>query len=151
VFGRVTILDDRGASVPLFDERDVRTREDREAVVAAVAAQRLPSNAHLNRSEVAGALLPIALFIGVFIVYQQWIRPVITSRVVEALAFLVPFFAAVYCLRGIDRRGKAARVRVALLKIGRCPSCGYALAGVEAEPDGCRVCPECGGAWRVEV
>ncbi|MFG0285255.1 MAG: hypothetical protein ACF8R7_12600 [Phycisphaerales bacterium JB039] len=30
---------------------------------------------------------------------------------------------------------------------GVCPACGYDLAGCPAEPDGCIVCPECGGAW----
>ncbi len=30
---------------------------------------------------------------------------------------------------------------------GHCPSCGYPLEGLDPEPDGCRVCPECGGAW----
>ncbi|MFI4898269.1 MAG: hypothetical protein ACIARR_10635 [Phycisphaerales bacterium JB059] len=32
---------------------------------------------------------------------------------------------------------------------GRCRGCAFELEGVEAEPDGCVVCPECGGAWRL--
>lgn len=32
---------------------------------------------------------------------------------------------------------------------GCCPACGQSLDGLLAEEDGCRVCPECGGAWRV--
>lgn len=31
---------------------------------------------------------------------------------------------------------------------GECGCCGYDLRGTEAEPDGCRVCAECGAAWR---
>ncbi|MBX3323084.1 MAG: hypothetical protein KF757_08860 [Phycisphaeraceae bacterium] len=31
-----------------------------------------------------------------------------------------------------------------------CLVCGYELVGLAAEHDGCTVCPECGGAWRVE-
>lgn len=31
----------------------------------------------------------------------------------------------------------------------RCLGCRYDLSGLNIEPDGCRVCPECGGAWRV--
>lgn len=31
----------------------------------------------------------------------------------------------------------------------RCGGCGYALNGRPKEADGCRVCPECGGAWRI--
>ena len=36
----------------------------------------------------------------------------------------------------------------AYVRAGLCPSCGYDLSATEAEGDGCRVCPECGGAWR---
>lgn len=36
----------------------------------------------------------------------------------------------------------------ALAACGRCGGCGYDLAEVDEEPDGCRVCPECGTAWR---
>ena len=33
---------------------------------------------------------------------------------------------------------------------GQCPSCGYDLRALPVdERDGCCVCPECGGAWRV--
>jgi hypothetical protein len=34
---------------------------------------------------------------------------------------------------------------------GLCAACGYDLRGQEPEEDGCRVCPECGAAWREEV
>ena len=37
----------------------------------------------------------------------------------------------------------------AILRIGRCPSCLYELDGVPTEADGCIVCPECGGAWKI--
>jgi hypothetical protein len=43
------------------------------------------------------------------------------------------------------------RVRAALLAEGRCPSCGYPLHGLEQQPDGCTLCPECGAAWRISV
>ena len=35
------------------------------------------------------------------------------------------------------------------LREGHCPACGYGLAEIEPEADGCRVCPECGAAWRL--
>lgn len=41
-------------------------------------------------------------------------------------------------------------VRDELLRMGRCPFCAYSLRDVTVEEDGCRVCPECGGAWRVD-
>jgi hypothetical protein len=33
------------------------------------------------------------------------------------------------------------------LQHGYCPSCGYCLSEVPAQPDRCRLCPECGAAW----
>lgn len=32
-----------------------------------------------------------------------------------------------------------------------CKACGYNLSGLAVEPDGCRVCPECGAAWWASV
>ncbi len=34
-------------------------------------------------------------------------------------------------------------------EVGRCPACQYELTALEPEADGCTVCPECGGAWRL--
>lgn len=48
----------------------------------------------------------------------------------------------------LERRLQADRYRDAYLRIGLCPSCGYDIGAAAGEPDGCRVCPECGGAWR---
>ncbi len=31
----------------------------------------------------------------------------------------------------------------------RCICCGYDLSGLHREEDGCFVCPECGGAWKL--
>ncbi len=36
----------------------------------------------------------------------------------------------------------------AMLRQMLCPACGYSLRLVPVEPDACRVCPECGGAWK---
>lgn len=30
-----------------------------------------------------------------------------------------------------------------------CPCCGYHVAGIHAQADGCTECPECGAAWRL--
>ena len=37
----------------------------------------------------------------------------------------------------------------ACLRLRQCPSCGYRLADLPVQADGCTVCPECGAAWRV--
>ena len=33
---------------------------------------------------------------------------------------------------------------------GVCLICEYNLAGLQPESDGCTICPECGGAWRID-
>lgn len=33
---------------------------------------------------------------------------------------------------------------------GRCRACDYALANLQAESDGCTICPECSAAWRLD-
>ncbi|MEX2219226.1 MAG: hypothetical protein WD749_10765 [Phycisphaerales bacterium] len=47
------------------------------------------------------------------------------------------------------RRGRLRAVLRRCLSEGLCPACGYSLRGVPDQPDGCRVCPECGAAWRL--
>lgn len=49
----------------------------------------------------------------------------------------------------LERWFQAERYRDAYLRIGLCPSCGFDMSAAPPEPDGCRVCPECGGAWRM--
>ena len=48
-------------------------------------------------------------------------------------------------------RLRALRAAAQRLVPLRCAVCGYALDGLKIEPDGCRVCPECGAAWRPPV
>lgn len=45
----------------------------------------------------------------------------------------------------------ATRFVDALRPTGRCPSCLYELTRCPVEPDDCRVCPECGSAWKLTL
>lgn len=36
-----------------------------------------------------------------------------------------------------------------MTRAGLCPACAYRIDDCQPEADGCTVCPECGGAWRV--
>jgi hypothetical protein len=45
---------------------------------------------------------------------------------------------------------KNRRQRRELLDAGRCPGCGSSIAELEPQADGCRVCPECGSAWKLD-
>ncbi len=40
-------------------------------------------------------------------------------------------------------------VRDSHLESDRCPACGYDLAGLKSDLDGCVTCPECDAAWNV--
>jgi hypothetical protein len=46
-------------------------------------------------------------------------------------------------------RRSVGRAVALLLDHGLCAACGYSLAEISTQQDGCRVCPECGAAWRV--
>lgn len=67
-----------------------------------------------------------------------WVSPAIML----AIAAGVHALAAPFLLRRAHR--------LASLDLSLCPSCGYDLSTLHAEQDGCCVCPECGGAWKLE-
>jgi len=49
-------------------------------------------------------------------------------------------------------RGEGVRDRHLIASLPpACVVCGYDLTGMAAEGDGCTVCPECGGAWRLPL
>jgi hypothetical protein len=49
----------------------------------------------------------------------------------------------------ITRNAGGRRIARQYVRAGYCGSCGYDIVGVDAGDDGCRICPECGAAWRV--
>lgn len=60
------------------------------------------------------------------------------------------YFFIVAIERLLIRRSKQPGRLRELLRFGRCPGCLGDLLGVTPDPtDGCRVCPNCGGAWRL--
>lgn len=69
---------------------------------------------------------------------QRWIISVVAMLGLMAIG-LMPITARLY--RAQRRAG---------LALGSCPSCGYPVTGLTVQNDGCRVCPECGSAWRMD-
>lgn len=59
---------------------------------------------------------------------------------------MIPAIVTVFVIR----RAGAERIARVHVRAELCGSCGYELRGIAPEADGCTVCPECGGAWRVD-
>lgn len=149
---RATIVDDRGKRAPLVEHETMLPIGP-----GAERAERL-------RSVGAGAWTPVSR--------DEWVRGVLLGLlalpVVLAVAVApsyiafrtdLPFWAKV--LAGVPtgavtplvivliaRRTAGRRLARWYVRAGYCASCAYDLTATPAEADGCRVCPECGSAWR---
>lgn len=94
-----------------------------------------------------------------------WCRLVLLSlpvTAIAALALLTLFLATPLAFAGLALAAYTLIVLLALLPLtnavfipralereGRCKACLYDLKGVEPDPDGFSVCPECSAAWRL--
>lgn len=93
--------------------------------------------------------LPVVMM--VWFCFMLWLVFItIQESVVGGSAFIVAALAGLpgglfyrRHLTGIIQRLERRRRYLPRL----CPQCHYELAGMPVEPDGCTVCPECGGAW----
>ena len=94
------------------------------------------------------------LFLGLFVVCAViwsifwYIGIPVPSYITYVLAALF-FVVSVVWGRQIKLLAMKMCCQEALLNY-RCGSCLYDLQGLDSEPDGCVVCPECGGAWRLD-
>lgn len=122
---------------------------------APVELRRAVAGANLHRFE---SMVKLSVW-GVFGAMCSWAIPAIggwgRSQLVSVggvivLVVMLGLMVATGMFFGsfMSRRRGITAVR-ACLRSAVCPSCGYSLAGVPAEEDGCVMCGECGGAWRV--
>jgi hypothetical protein len=83
--------------------------------------------------------------------YSPWSLP--AAKMKKTIGLLLSWARMLFAIQMVQRR-LLPRTRVpnlvaALLQHGFCGCCAYDLRAAEAEPtDGCKVCPECGAAWR---
>lgn len=152
--GKWSVRDGRGVVRAYFDPAQVapwRVGEDAELETdlarmreAARGTKGVAKVRLMFAMMIGGSLLSIVA--GVFSVGTSAFDPLIGVVMVMQVAFIG---MAVW----IWRRGVAFSSKEALvdgyLACGRCPSCAYKIGHGLAEADGCVVCPECGGAWRV--
>lgn len=92
----------------------------------------------------AAVMMPPAFFLLV----HAMLRRDVSSIPAVMVAVLVFNLSHPLALRFMPRAGWR-HWREYISSRGYCPSCGYALVNLPEQADGCRVCAECGGAWRV--
>lgn len=74
----------------------------------------------------------------------RWAGPLILVALVAALRPL-----ALAALGKFSLANAVEQVLPAWLTHAHCAACGYGLASMPVEADGCSVCPECGAAWNL--
>lgn len=72
-----------------------------------------------------------------------------TTKVFWVLCAMGLFCGIALARRYLTRRAVREFDRQTGAVVPMCIACEYPLAGIDAARDGCIVCPECGGAWRV--
>jgi hypothetical protein len=102
---------------------------------------------------VGSTLFPIVLGLGggfSFPIFRAF-KGILPFPVIALFHFVWVFGFMWFLLRFTALRWSAERALVDsrgfFLKPGMCLACGYGIADLAPEFDGCRVCPECGAAW----
>jgi hypothetical protein len=150
------IRDARGRSLSFLDPYDPRLAGEQDVIpptVLRAVRQDLGFGypAWQRRAFVAtvAAFLACVAFLVVWKIVRQTGVDVV-ERVLWPLNILVFGFAGLMFWRGA-RAARSKRVRDVMLGHRRCPHCGYDLRDLPADPDDhATVCPECGGAWRID-
>lgn len=142
---RSKVIDLRGRVLPLLQVEDLprdASKELRRAVQRA--------NQHRWKAQVQATLM-FVLSIGCVqfvlgglgaVSSRGWVIQAVTTGVLSL------FFGTLGGAALSRESGREAVTRC--LRLGMCPSCGYGLKELVTEGDGARVCPECGGAWRID-
>ena len=136
---RFKVSDDRGKRVPAFNWRRVdRFRRDTDpGMLCARRADPGFGEAELSTRMWPLGVLLVAVFVAmIFALYSVW--------------FVVPLVVIGCGAREYWRESAWRSLRSSMIRDGYCASCSYTLADSPIKPDGCRVCPECGAAWRLD-
>ncbi|MEQ9097306.1 MAG: hypothetical protein RIE32_13705 [Phycisphaerales bacterium] len=124
-------MDDRGKAYA-FDVSTVQSWRDR-----AVRRGGVP----LVLAFIAAAM-GFAVLIGLHGLVPHWLRYALVLAAMAPCFYVSAAWTKHKAIRESDRLGRAR---------GLCPACGYSIAGLEPEEDGCRICPECGSAWKMDA
>jgi hypothetical protein len=132
--------DDRGSPVtyrdPLYHGSELNAAERR----------RIHWRLHSSRWSVIVPLLTLVSFLELARLSRSSLQTVV---LLCAFVLMLPAFL----WWRVMPRGRVAlwarQWNVWYKELGRCPACQYSLASLEPATDGCTVCPECSGAWRL--
>ena len=94
----------------------------------------------------------VSLLMSIVVIgFALWLASLAALHGREGLAAWIALgtFIGMILLFSLNERWITARRIAGLLKIGHCGCCLYSLEGLLPAKDGCRVCPECGAAWRL--
>jgi hypothetical protein len=83
----------------------------------------------------------------VYLLGAVWVGLVWSPDYVPSLRGFVGALVVIALVHAASQIFYAPRILHLARRRGECASCGYDLAGIRAELDGCTVCPECGAAW----
>lgn len=146
----VNIIDDRGRRVPLVAHEVLlaSTERSRRLRDASNLPRGKPTSTEVRRGVVVAIvalpLMALATLGPLYAIIR--LRPPTWAMIPLLLGVcVVPAAITFVFARWIGARRIASIYR----RAGMCASCGYDLLATESESDGCRVCPECGAAWRL--
>ena len=142
---RFHIRDDRDRRVPLGTVLGMRVSSKipkgaRQAIAARLKAEFRATRGWKTRVIVGTAVVFAALAAAILIPFpnfQMW-----TFAIPPIFIPLVFIWAGHQFVRQHYHR--------AILAQRFCPACAYRLVQLDADEDGCTVCPECGAAWRLK-
>jgi len=139
-------VDDRGREFEPLKASVGLVREDPElgAVMARVNESIWRSGGPVRLA----ALIPILAGLLMAIVAPALIRYAGLPPWASGLVMLPVIVPIVLVTMRAARRRHAGRIVESVLRIGRCPGCGYRLENLAEEEDGAVVCPECAAAWK---
>ena len=150
------VRDDRGKRVQLLPNLQLQSSGVVQSPLPVEVRRELQSELKLIDSSIPVQLACAAVFAAIVGWIALWIlvgvrmfgqvRP---NNSVTTVLWTVSLFIPAFPARWFIIKAGARRRAHAIASRGFCPSCGYAMAGLHVEPDGCTVCPECGSAWRL--
>ena len=98
----------------------------------------------------AGGVLGWILWTAVFMPFTNLQNSLLGNFVIPVCVSVVVSTAIWFALLTWVRQRKFHDISGIHLKYGRCAGCGYLLADLPTEEDGCIVCPECNAAWKAD-